>query len=546
MSGVDKSHFWNDFIKQHDEDRMNVPYDERKDADKVRLDLARNLISNYRKLHQQGMSYAFGRDLDDYGLAVTPENKVLLTDIASIKPEADINQRLGDLSKRILARNGYLEKLLKPYPKLQKKMDDLSFNIYSRGPTLSGRGGRDEANKGLTELLEGTYDDADRAFDDPELLTHTTELGRDIQKRFDDQGIFPDSKEVSLVDGSNLIGGGSFGTVYYVPGKTNMAIKYVKSKPALHNRVQGIPPEQEFEFGKRAAEIGLGPRYYGIQKDNNREEHKIGIEFLKDHKEVGQYFLDLTRALKTVTGDERQKLLKNGYDTSLDVLAKIKKLHLAGISHGDLNKRNVLISPDNKSSLIDWGASSNGFKAVKDDVKNNIDTTEIHEPIVDFLNVFNPVMASKITNKNKDFLAEHEQRRTMPELNTEEANKELVQKYYDDLDNIIQSHQENRDDEVIKGLLGIILDIKGLISKSLINQIGQETRMDREESRKESPAMKLMIKRKGIVRKMRGLDQDIDREQYLLLKQEAADLLNQVDALGGLTGEEAQVLAMVH
>lgn len=65
-----------------------------------------------------------------------------------------------------------------------------------------------------------------------------------------------------------------------------------------------------------------------------------------------------------------------------------------------------------------------------------------------------------------------------------------------------------------------------------------------EDSQDQSEAMKLMIKRKGLMRKLREIDRHKDPDAFFKMNQETSDLLKQANKLGGLSTEEAYVLAL--
>lgn len=61
-----------------------------------------------------------------------------------------------------------------------------------------------------------------------------------------------------------------------------------------------------------------------------------------------------------------------------------------------------------------------------------------------------------------------------------------------------------------------------------------------------SKAMQLMIKRKNVVRAIAKLDPDKDKDKIDVLRKQADDLYQQAQEAGGISGDEAQALALVH
>lgn len=122
------------------------------------------------------------------------------------------------------------------------------------------------------------------------------------------------------------LGQGQFGIVYR---DGDRAIKY---------STQGKIDRQEFEIGQRAAELGVGPKMYGI-KDIDDRRSAMSMEFIDG---------------SPLLNDDVKRGIMQGQDVD-DAINLMATLHRNGISHNDMHPGNLIRGKDGRLQVIDWG-----------------------------------------------------------------------------------------------------------------------------------------------------------------------------------------------
>ncbi|MBI5393362.1 Kae1-associated serine/threonine protein kinase [Candidatus Woesearchaeota archaeon] len=136
----------------------------------------------------------------------------------------------------------------------------------------------------------------------------------------------------------------------YADGKSIIKhrIKKIYRNPILDNKLRESRTKREAKILRKLYYLGFTPQLLTI-KDNDK---------LNDA-------LDDTLIIQRIDGEKLRDILsKENYKSFAILLAKaIKKMHDAGIIHGDLTTSNMIVTPDKRFYLIDFGLSFFSEKA---------------------------------------------------------------------------------------------------------------------------------------------------------------------------------------
>ena len=139
------------------------------------------------------------------------------------------------------------------------------------------------------------------------------------------------------------LGSGSFGTAY---AKGDLVVKV------------GRVRKQEVEMGIVGSELGVGPKIHATWSKSDLAKDGYAVVAMERVKGLPLHQLDGVRAKVPFA-----KLPKEVQDNAmLSMIDGSHRMHAKGISHGDVNSGNVIITPTGRAVFIDWAFATRGSR----------------------------------------------------------------------------------------------------------------------------------------------------------------------------------------
>ena len=137
------------------------------------------------------------------------------------------------------------------------------------------------------------------------------------------------------------LGSGSFGTAY---AKGDLVVKV------------GRVRKKEVEMGIVGSELGIGPKIYATWSKSDLAKDGYAVVAMERVKGLPLHQIDGVRSKVPFS-----KFPKEIQDkTMLSMIEGSRKMHANGISHGDVNSGNVIITPAGRAVFIDWAFATRG------------------------------------------------------------------------------------------------------------------------------------------------------------------------------------------